>query len=137
MTTTLPSTFTLNRRSLLRMGAAIAGAAPLLRVSASAAASDPKLIEAAKKEGTVSLYSSASTGPSNAIAEAFKKKYGINVTVYRAGSSDVATRVQSEEAAGRTQADALIIEEPALSLLMPYLANYDSPERADLSLIHI
>ena len=88
------------------------------------------MIEAAKKEGAVSLYSSASTGPSNAIAEAFKKKYGINVSVYRAGSADVATRVQAEESAGRTQADALIIEEPALSLLLPFLADYDSPERA-------
>jgi iron(III) transport system substrate-binding protein len=124
-----PAPFVLSRRSLL-MGAALAGTAPFWRIAPAAAASDPKVIEGAKKEGTVSLYSSASTGPSNATAEAFKKKYGINVTVYRAGSSDVATRVQSEERAGRPQADALIIEEPALSLLMQYLANYDSPERA-------
>jgi iron(III) transport system substrate-binding protein len=130
MTTKLPGPFVLNRRSLLQMGVAFAASAPLFRSSASRAASDPAIIEAAKKEGTVSLYSSASTGPSNATAEAFKKKYGINVTVYRAGSADVATRVQSEESANRPQADALIIEEPALSLLMPYLASYDSPERA-------
>lgn len=130
MTTKIPGPFTLSRRALLRMGAAVAGATPLLRASAGLAASDPALIEAARKEGTVSLYSSASTGPSNAIAEAFQKKYGVSVTVYRAGSADVATRVQSEESAGRTQADALIIEEPALSLLLPYLASYDSPERA-------
>ena len=115
------------------MGAAFAGTAPFWQASSSYAASDPKLIEAAKKEGTVSLYTSASTGPSNAIAEAFKKKYDINVSVYRAGSSDVATRVQGEEAAGRTQGDALIIEEPALSLLMPFLASYDSPERAQIA----
>ena len=121
----------LTRRRVLQMGGAVA-VTPLIGHgigTAIAASSDPKVIEAAKKEGTVSLYSSASTGPSNAIAEAFKKKYGVNVTVYRAGSADVATRVQSEETAGRPQADALIIEEPALSLLMPYLADYDSPER--------
>lgn len=129
-TTQLQGSSMLSRRTLLQMGAAAAGATPLLRMSASWAASDPALIEAAKKEGTVSLYSSASTGPSNAIAEAFQKNYGISVTVYRAGSADVATRVQSEESAGRTQADALIIEEPALGLLMPYLASYNSPERA-------
>jgi iron(III) transport system substrate-binding protein len=127
MRTRLP--FAPSRRALLQMGAA-AGAATFMRTVPATAASDPKVIEAAKSEGTVSLYSSASTGPSNAIAEAFKKKYGINVTVYRAGSSDVATRVQGEEKAGRTQADALIIEEPALSLLIPYLASYNSPERA-------
>ena len=95
------------RRAVLATGAALA-TLPFLRPAA--AASDPAVVEAAKKEGTVSLYSSASTGPSNAIAEAFRKKYGINVTVYRAGSADVATRVQTEEGAGRPQADALIIE---------------------------
>jgi iron(III) transport system substrate-binding protein len=116
------------RREILQIGAALATGA-LLPGRAAHAASDPKIIEAAKKEGSVSLYTSASTGPSNAVAEAFRKKYGINVSVYRAGSADVATRVQSEEAANRPQADALIIEEPALSLLAPFLANYDSPER--------
>jgi iron(III) transport system substrate-binding protein len=116
------------RRTMLQMSAALAAGA-LLPGRVAQAASDPKIIEAAKKEGSVSLYSSASTGPSNALAEAFRKKYGINVSVYRAGSADVATRVQAEESAGRTQADALIIEEPALSLLASFLANYDSPER--------
>jgi iron(III) transport system substrate-binding protein len=116
------------RRSILKMSAALAAGA-LLPGRVVRAASDPKIVEAARKEGSVSLYSSASTGPSNALAEAFRKRYSINVSVYRAGSADVATRVQAEESAGRTQADALIIEEPALSLLAPFLANYDSPER--------
>jgi iron(III) transport system substrate-binding protein len=123
---------TLSRRTVLKMSAAAAGAGSLLPAPIAFGASDPKVVDAAKREGAVSLYSSASTGPSNAIAEAFKKKYGINVSVYRAGSADVATRVQAEESAGRTQADALIIEEPALSLLVPFLANYDSPERANI-----
>ncbi|MCE9658514.1 MAG: extracellular solute-binding protein [Burkholderiales bacterium] len=128
---TTPFTFpgATSRRSVLKLGAA-AGASSLLPFGVARAASDPAVVEAAKKEGTVSLYSSASTGPSNAVAEAFKKKYGVNVLVYRAGSADVATRVQSEEAAGRPQADALIIEEPGLGLLLPFLASYDSPERA-------
>jgi iron(III) transport system substrate-binding protein len=128
-----PSTSSMNRRTVLKLGAALACTSSCLRTRLAFAASDAKVIEAAKKEGTVSLYSSASTGPSNAIAEAFKKKYGINVSVYRAGSADVATRVQAEESSGRPQADALIIEEPALSLLMPYLADYDSPERASIA----
>jgi iron(III) transport system substrate-binding protein len=122
----------MSRRKVLKMSATLGSAAAFLRNPIAVAASDPNLIEAAKKEGAVALYSSASTGPSNAIAEAFKKKYGINVSVYRAGSADVATRVQSEESAGRVQADALIIEEPALSLLLPFLASYDSPERASI-----
>jgi len=127
MSTDNPRFLTMDRRTLLKLGGAVAGAslAPW-----AVAQSDPKIIEAAKKEGTVSLYSSASTGPTNAVAEAFRKKYGIPVSVYRAGSADVATRVQTEEGANRTQADVLIIEEPALSLVLSYLANYDSPERA-------
>jgi len=122
----------MRHRTLLQLGAAALAAPSLFRAGAASAASDPKVIEAAKKEGMVSLYSSASTGPSNAAAEAFKQAHGIDVQVYRAGSADVATRVQTEEKAGRPQADALIIEEPALSLLMPYLASYDSPERAEI-----
>jgi iron(III) transport system substrate-binding protein len=126
---------TTTRRAVLKMAAAL-GAGALLPSLRAVAASDPKLVDAAKKEGSVSLYTSASTGPSNAIAEAFKKTYGVNVSVYRAGSADVATRVQAEESAGRTQADTLIIEEPALSLLVPYLAAYDSPERAAIDAVY-
>lgn len=119
-----------DRRTMLKIGAALSVVAPLMSATGALADSDPALIEAAKKEGTVSLYSSASTGPTNALAEAFKAKYGIDVTVYRAGSSEVATRIQGEASAGRSEADVLIIEEPALTLLRPLFAEYDSPERA-------
>jgi iron(III) transport system substrate-binding protein len=136
MTTENSISPSMNRRTVLKMSAALAGAASLLRGPMAFAASDPKVIDAARKEGAVSLYSSASTGPSNAIAEAFKKKYGIGVSVYRAGSAEVATRVQAEESAGRTQADALIIEQPALSLLLRYLADYDSPERVKIDAVY-
>lgn len=129
MKTGFPAHGSLRRRSLLA-GAALAAATPLLRPSPAGAQSDPAVVAAARREGSVSLYTSASTGPSNAVAEAFRRKYGIAVTVYRAGSADIATRVQTEESANRPQADALIIEEPALSLLRPFLAAYDSPERA-------
>ena len=126
----------MQRRTLLKLGAAALVTRSMFGARPAGAAADPKAVEAAKKEGAVSLYSSASTGPSNAVAEAFKKTYGIDVQVYRAGSADVATRVQTEEKAGRPQADALIIEEPALSLLMPFLASYDSPERAEIDGIY-
>lgn len=118
------------RRKVLQYGAAVIGSGALIGAGAARGASDPGLIEAAKKEGSLSLYTSASTGPSNAIAEAFKVKYGISVQVYRAGSAEVATRVLSEDAARRPQADALIIEQPALSQIAQLLVPYDSPERA-------
>ena len=56
-------TTTLDRRTLLKAGAALAGITPVLRTGAGHAASDPAVIDAARKEGAVSLYSSASTGP--------------------------------------------------------------------------
>lgn len=132
----------MSRRRFLSAAAATTGAgamAPLLGAcsgddsSGEVATNPDEILEAAKKEGGVSLYSSASTGPSNALAETFDKEYGIQVEVYRAGSSDVATRVEQEESARRTQADVLIIEEPALSLLRQYLAEYDSPDREDIA----
>jgi iron(III) transport system substrate-binding protein len=129
MKTEAPLSTCLNRRTFLAAGAAVVATS----AHTASAQSDARLIEAAKSEGSLSLYSSASTGPTNALAEAFRRKYGITVSVYRAGSAEVAARVQSEEAARRPQADALIIEEPALSLLMPFLANYDSPERAKIA----
>ena len=42
-----------------------------------------RLIDGAKKEGAVSLYSSAVTEDSNAIASAFEKKYGVPVRLWR------------------------------------------------------
>src|SRR5215467_11340394 len=89
----------MRRRTLLKLGAAALAARSIFAARSASAVSDPAVIDAAKKEGAVSLYSSASTGPSNAAAEAFKKTYGIDVQVYRAGSADVATRVQTEEKA--------------------------------------
>jgi iron(III) transport system substrate-binding protein len=134
MTTDRTDGWNPSRRRVLQAGAASAALLPWRSAFAAAVETDPaKRLAAAKAEGSVSLYSSASTGPSNAIAEAFRKKYGITVGVYRAGSSDVASRVQAEEKANRVQADALIIEEPALDLLVPYLADYDSPERAKIA----
>jgi iron(III) transport system substrate-binding protein len=129
MKTHVPPPSILDRRRFLAAGA---GAAAAL-AAAPASAQEAARLEAARREGSLSLYSSASTGPTNALAEAFRRKYGVTVSVYRAGSADVATRVQSEEAARRPQADALIIEEPALSVLRPFLAAYDSPERARIA----
>jgi iron(III) transport system substrate-binding protein len=97
----------MRRRALLQLGAAALAAPSLLRSRAAYAASDPALIEAAKKEGTVSLYSSASTGPSNAAAETFKKAYGIDVQVYRGEGRPAASRRAHHRGTGLESAHAL------------------------------
>ena len=51
----------LSRREILKMTASVVGITSGLGSQNALAASDPKIVEAAKKEGAISLYSSAST----------------------------------------------------------------------------
>ena len=64
-----------------------------------------RLIDGAKKEGIVSLYSSAVTADSNAIADAFTKKYGVKVQLWRGSSEDILRRAVTEHRGGRDDVD--------------------------------
>ena len=64
-----------------------------------------RLIDGAKKEGVVSLYSSAVTDDSNAIAAAFEKKYGVKVQLWRGSSEDILRRAVTEHRGGRDDVD--------------------------------
>ena len=64
-----------------------------------------RLIDGAKKEGGVTLYSSATVADQNAIAGAFQAKYGIKVTQWRGSSEDIRHRAMTETAAGRYEVD--------------------------------
>src|SRR5579862_4109078 len=64
-----------------------------------------RLIDGAKKEGVVSLYSSAVTDDSNAIAIAFEKKYGVKVQLWRGSSEDILRRAVTEARGGRYDVD--------------------------------
>jgi iron(III) transport system substrate-binding protein len=66
-----------------------------------------RIVEGAKKEGTVTLYSSATVADMNPQIAAFEKKYGIKVRLWRAASEDVARRVINEQRAGRHEADVI------------------------------
>jgi ABC-type Fe3+ transport system substrate-binding protein len=65
-----------------------------------------RLIEGAKKEGTVSLYGSSVAEDMNPVTDAFKRKYGINVEYWRASSENLVQRTVTENRAGRCQVDA-------------------------------
>src|SRR2546422_7111660 len=45
-----------------------------------------KLIAGAKKEGELSMYTSAQADDIGAVAKAFEQKYGVKVNMWRAGS---------------------------------------------------
>ncbi len=64
-----------------------------------------RLIEGAKKEGTVTLYSSAVIADTDAIVDAFQKRYGVQVRLWRGSSDDILRRAVTEARGGRYDAD--------------------------------
>jgi iron(III) transport system substrate-binding protein len=64
-----------------------------------------RLIAGAKREGTVTLYSSATLADQSAILRAFQAKYGIKVQQWRGSSEDIRNRALTEYAGGRFDAD--------------------------------
>lgn len=64
-----------------------------------------KLIAGGKKEGTLTVYSSANVEDMSVLAAAFEKKYGVKVRVWRASSEQVVQRGVIEARGGRFDAD--------------------------------
>src|SRR5262245_32956478 len=95
---------------------------------------DKRLIEQAKKEGTVSLYTSLAPTESQPMAEAFEKKYGIKVELWRSQSERVVQRVVSEAKAGRNTVDVIATNGPEMESLAreKVLTTYFTPPAADL-----
>ena len=72
-----------------------------------------RLIEGAKKEGAVSFYSSTVAEDTAPVIDAFKKKYGIDVQVWRASTEGIVQRAVNEARAGRCPADVYHSGSPA------------------------
>ncbi|HUL92189.1 MAG TPA: extracellular solute-binding protein [Burkholderiales bacterium] len=64
-----------------------------------------KLVEGARKEGELSLYTSAQADDIGAVAAAYGKKYGVKVSMWRASSEKVLQRAIAEARAGRRAMD--------------------------------
>ena len=75
------------------------------------------LLQAAKKEGELALYTSLIAEDMNALAAAFDKKYGIKVKGWRAGSEKVLQRAVTEARANRHDADVIETNGPELESL--------------------
>ena len=93
-----------------------------------------QLVERAKKEGTVSLYTSLAPTESKPLADAFEKKYGIKVDLWRALSDKVLQRVVTEARAGRHAVDVVETNGPEMEAIAQekLLAEVRSPFLADL-----
>jgi ABC-type Fe3+ transport system substrate-binding protein len=80
--------------------------AALLLFAPAAHAADQAIIDAAKKEGSVTWYTTQIVNQIAApIAAAFEKKYGVKVDYVRADNNEVILRLNSEAKAGRIQGD--------------------------------
>ena len=75
------------------------------------------LIEGAKREGGLTLYTSQQLSDTNPIVEAFEKRYGIKVKVWRSGPDNVVPRILNEAKSKRFEFDVVETEGQALEAL--------------------
>ncbi len=93
-----------------------------------------RLVEGAKKEGTLTLYGSAPPDDIAALTAAFEKKYGIKVRVWRASSENIIQRGVTEMRAGRSEVDVFETNGPDMEAIHreKLLQEVKSPFLADL-----
>jgi iron(III) transport system substrate-binding protein len=76
-----------------------------------------RLAADAKKEGSLSLYTSRVAEDTTPLTDAFTRKYGVGVQVWRASNQDIIQRAVAENRAGRCGADVISSGTPALEPL--------------------
>ena len=95
---------------------------------------EKRLIEKAKLEGALTIYTSLAPTEARPMVEAFEKKYGIKVELWRAISERVIQRTVSEARAGRHTVDVVATNGPEMELLSreKILTQFFTPHAADL-----
>ncbi len=95
---------------------------------------EKRLIERAKQEGTLTIYTSLAPSEAKPMVAAFEKKYGLKVELWRALSERVVQRAVSEAKAGRHTADVIATNGPEMESLSreQILTPYFTPHLADL-----
>ena len=76
-----------------------------------------RLLAAARKEGTVTLYTSIAEKDLPVIIDPFEKKYGVKIKVWRASTEKVLQRTLTEASARRYEVDAIHISSPEMEAL--------------------
>jgi iron(III) transport system substrate-binding protein len=76
-----------------------------------------RLVQAARKEGSLTLYTSNAAETIQLLAADFEKRYGVRVEVWRASSAKVLQRLTAERTAGRWDFDAVSVSSPELEAL--------------------
>jgi iron(III) transport system substrate-binding protein len=93
-----------------------------------------RLIAKAREEGTLTVYTSMATTESGPLAQAFEKKYGVKVQLWRALSENVLQRALTEARGGRRSMDVVETNAPEVEALAreEVVAEFSSPSLADL-----
>ena len=93
-----------------------------------------RLAERARQEGTLVLYTSLATSESVPLTQAFEKKSGVKVQLWRALSGQVLQRALSEAQAGRNSVDVVETNGPEMEELAreKITSRFFSPYLADL-----
>jgi iron(III) transport system substrate-binding protein len=99
-----------------------------------AAPPDSAWIDRARKEGSVTMYTSMQVVDSRPLTEAFEKKYGIKVNLWRASGEKVAERVVTESRGGRFDVDVIETDGAQVEILYreKQLAPLKVPSMADV-----
>jgi iron(III) transport system substrate-binding protein len=94
-----------------------------------------RIVEAAKKEGQLTLYTTIAEKDLPVLIKPFEAKYGIKVNVWRAGTDKVLQRSLAEAAANRNEMDAVHFGSPEMEALSreKLLLPVKSPAYKDLT----
>jgi iron(III) transport system substrate-binding protein len=95
---------------------------------------EQKLLEGAKKEGPLNIYTSAQTDDMGALVKAYEQKYGLKANVWRSSSEKVLQRAIQEARAGRASMDVAETNGPELESMSreKVLQKVASPHHKDL-----
>jgi iron(III) transport system substrate-binding protein len=102
----------------------------LLATGAQAQTPDPVDIEAARREGTLSWYTSTPIVMAQQLAGKFEQQTGIKVQLLRSGGQAVLSRLQQEISAGRPGADVMTMSDAGAANLMAKQGRFE-PFRPD------
>lgn len=134
----------MKRRTLLLAAALCAAFPAAAQIKANATAAEvaayalpdreQKLVEGAKKEGELAIYTSAQSDDMGALVAGFEKKYGIKVNVWRASSEKVLQRAIQEARGNRNTMDVVETNGPELESMHreKLLQAVKSPHLGDL-----
>ncbi|HXJ02263.1 MAG TPA: extracellular solute-binding protein [Micropepsaceae bacterium] len=93
--------------ALLFVGAHVAAQTPVDPAHLTGPDRTARLVAGAKREGELTLYSSAPIAVMTDVTNAFTKKYDVKVSLWRGGSEEVMQRAITESRGGRVAADVM------------------------------